>query len=158
MTFPLPADFHDLFHQESYREPALTGREAFNRAVLILAGTVLGALLLPQLPTRPFFRPKGSENSSVVFGVVMAMLIGSYYLYKVAWRPWRDGPPGYRLVGEFEVREKNHLFSNCWVRLVPGDNYQLRVTPEVYEQLRVGSRLRLVYSGGNELVSLTRLT
>ncbi|MGI4875672.1 MAG: hypothetical protein ACRYFX_31330 [Janthinobacterium lividum] len=74
---------------------------------------------------------------------------------KVAWRPWRDGPPGYRLVGEFEVREKNHLFAKCWVRVAPGNRYQLQVTPEVHAQLRVGSRLRLVYSTGGELVSLT---
>jgi len=95
-------------------------------------------------------------NPWFAFGV--AMLVGGYFIYTVAWRPWRDGPPGYRLVGEFEVREKNHLFSKCWVRLAPGDNYQLEVEEELYEQLRVGSRLRLVYSAGGRLVSLALLT
>ena len=88
----------------------------------------------------------------------MVVLIGSYFVYTVAWRPWRDGPPGYQLVGEFEVREKDHLFSKCWVRLAPGDNYQLEVAPEMYERLRVGSRLQLVYSAGGGLVSLTLLS
>lgn len=87
----------------------------------------------------------------------MVVLIGSYFIYTVAWRPWRDGPPGYRLVGDFEVREKDHLFSKCWVRLAPGDNYQLEVTSEMYEQLRVGSRLRLMYSAGGRLISLVKL-
>ncbi|QKG57289.1 hypothetical protein GKZ68_12065 [Hymenobacter sp. BRD128] len=92
------------------------------------------------------------------FAFIVVGLVGSYFIYSVAWRPWRDGPPGYRLVGEFEVREKDHLFSKCWVRLVPGDNYQLEVKPELYAQLRVGSRLRVVYSAGGGLVSLTHLS
>ena len=94
-------------------------------------------------------------NLWFVFGVMV--LIGGHFIYTLAWRPWRDGTPGYRLVGEFEVREKDHLFSKCWVRLGPGDNYQLEVEPELYEELRIGSRLRLVSSAGGRLVSLTRL-
>jgi hypothetical protein len=109
MAFPLPDGFEVLFHRESYQEPAFTGRDAFNRAILIVGGTVLGALLLPELPRRPFFHPKPAGSSLVA--LVMVVLIGSYFIYKVAWRPWRDGPPGYRLVGKFEVREKDHLFS-----------------------------------------------
>jgi hypothetical protein len=159
MAFPLPTDFQALFRREPHREPALTSRGAIGRAVLIVAGTVLGAALLPMLPSRPFFRPhsQSQEATHLAVGVSMAVLVGSYYLYTTVWRPWRDGPPSYRLVGEFEVREKNHLFSTCWVRLAPGDNYQLEVQPEVYEQLRTGSRVRLVYKAGGELVSLTRL-
>ena len=88
----------------------------------------------------------------------MAVLIGCYFIYTTAWRPWHDGQPSYQLVGEFEVREKDHLFSKCWVRLAPGDNYQLEVESKLYEQLRVGSRLRLVYSAGGKLVSLKMLT
>ncbi|MGI4875673.1 MAG: hypothetical protein ACRYFX_31335 [Janthinobacterium lividum] len=42
MAFPLPADFSVLFRREPYQEPALTGRGALNRAVLILAGMVIG--------------------------------------------------------------------------------------------------------------------
>ncbi|MDO7887643.1 hypothetical protein [Hymenobacter cheonanensis] len=144
-----------MFRREPYQEPALTGREAFNRAILIVAGMVLGAALLPELPRRPFFRPKPPMNFWVAFGVVV--LVGSHFIYTVAWRPWRDGPPGYRLVGEFEVREKDHLFSKCWVRLAPGDNYQLEVEPKLHEQLRVGSRLRLVYTAQGRLVSLIQL-
>jgi hypothetical protein len=155
MASPLPVNLRDLFHREPYHEPALTGREAFNRAVLIVAGMVLGTALLPELPRRPFFRPKPPMNSWFAFAVMV--LIGSHFMYTVAWRPWRDGPPDYRLVGEFEVRDKDHLFSKCWVRLVPGGNYQLEVEPELYEQLRIGSRLRLVYSAGGRLVSLTKL-
>jgi len=155
MAFPLPKNFHDLFQREPYEEPALTGREAFNRAVLIVAGMVLGTALLPELPRRPFFRPKPPVNFWLVFAVV-AVVCG-HFIYSLAWRPWRDGPPGYRLVGNFEVREKDHLFSKCWVRLAPGDNYQLEVESELYEQLRVGSQLRLVYTAGGRLVSLTCL-
>lgn len=109
MAFPLPKNFHDLFQREPYEEPALTGREAFNRAVLIVAGMVLGTALLPELPRRPFFRPKPPVNFWLVFAVVA--VVGGHFIYSLAWRPWRDGPPGYRLVGNFEVREKDHLFS-----------------------------------------------
>jgi hypothetical protein len=156
MAFPLPSNFHDLFRREPYKEPALTGQGAFKRAVLIVVGMVLVALVLPELPRRPFFHPK--PPASFAAGVVMAMMVGSYSLYKLVWRPWRDGPPGYRLVGEFEVREKDHLFSKCWVRLATGENYQLQVAPELYEQLRVGSRLRLVYTTAGGLVSLAKLS
>ena len=88
---------------------------------------------------------------------LLAALIGGYFIYEKAWRPWRNGPPGYRLVGEFEVREKNHLFSKCWVRLMPGDNFQLELEVELYERLRVGSRLRLTYAAGGGLISLVQL-
>lgn len=57
MAFPLPNDFYALFRREPYQEPALTGWDAFNRAVLIVAGMVLGAGVLSELPSRPFFRP-----------------------------------------------------------------------------------------------------
>lgn len=157
MAFPLPADFHALFRREPHREPALTGRGAVGRVILILAGTAVGAALLSQLPRRPFFGPQHQGPVQLAFGVGMAMLVSGYYFYTIVWRPWRDGPPSYRLVGEFEVCEKNHLFSKCWVRLSPGSNYQLEVEPAVYEQLRTGSQLRLVYSAGGGLVSLTRL-
>lgn len=60
-------------------------------------------------------------------------------------------------MGVFEVREKNYLFSTCWARLAPGTNYQIEIAPALYEQLRVGSRLRLVYTAGGHLISLTRL-
>jgi hypothetical protein len=159
MAFPLPADFHTLFRREPYREPTLTSRGAIGRAVLIVFGTMIGAALLLLLPSRPFFRPHTQVQEAIEFatGVGMAVLVGGYYLYTTVWRPWRDGPPGYRLVGEFEVREKNHLFSKCWVRLAPGNKYQVEVEPDVYAQLQTGSRVRLLYTAGGELVSLTRL-
>jgi hypothetical protein len=157
MAFPLPADFQVLFRRESHREPALTSRDAINRAVLIVVGTVVGAALLPLLPSRPFFRSHSQGPLHVAFGISTAVLAGGYYLYTTVWRPWRDGPPSYRLVGEFEVREKNHLFSKCWVRLVPGANYQLEVEPELYAQLQTGNRVRVVCTAAGRLVSLTRL-
>lgn len=93
--------------------------------MLIVASMVVGSLVLPVLPRRPFFRPKSTGEFDVAFVVAGGALVGSYSLYEVVWRPWRYGPLGYRLAGEFVVQEKNYLFSKCWVRLAPGYNFQL---------------------------------
>jgi|GEM_PF-6291194 len=86
----------------------------------------------------------------------MVLIGGVPYLTRI-WRNWREGPPGYRLVGEFEVREKDHLFSMCWVRLLPGDNFKVQVDQKLYERLHVGSRLRLTYDAEGEQVSVEML-
>ncbi|MGI4834832.1 MAG: hypothetical protein ACRYFK_15360 [Janthinobacterium lividum] len=91
------------------------------------------------------------------FGTCMTLLVSGSHLFRSVWRPWRYGPPGYRLIGEFEVREKDHLFSKCWVRLLPGDNFRVQAEKELYERLRVGSCLRLTYTAAGEQVSVVLL-
>jgi hypothetical protein len=113
--------------------------------------------MLLLLPSRPFSQPQSSGVENFIVSVVIVVVSSSYCGYQFIWRPWRDGPPGYRLVGEFIVKEKNHLFSKCWVLLAPGTNFQVAVAPELYERLQVGSQLRLTYTAEGALVSLTKL-
>lgn len=91
MTFPLPVDFQALVRREPYGEPALTGRAAMGRSVLIVAGALLGAALLAQLPARPFYRAHPSPHhdlAQLAFAVGMAVLVSGYFVYTAAWRPW----------------------------------------------------------------------
>jgi hypothetical protein len=144
--------YYSLFQREPYKEPHLTARGAISQTVQICFWMVVGGVFFAVLPSRhPAQKPIGW-----LISVVMALIGGVPYLTRT-WLAWHNGPPGYRLVGEFEVREKDHLFSKCWVRLAPGNNFKVVIPPELYEQLQVGSQLRLTYTADGELVSLAKL-
>lgn len=96
---------YGLFRQEPYQEPRLTGHKAFRQTLLVIFWMVIGAGFMSVLPSRHSpHKPMGLAGAAMT-----TVFVGGYYFYRKIWRPWRDGPPGYRLVGEFEVREKNNL-------------------------------------------------
>jgi len=152
-TPELESKYYGLFRREPHQEPRLTGSVAIGKTILTIFWVVIGAAIASIIPSRhPPHKPIG-----LGWAAGFALLVGGHHLYRSVWRPWLNGPAGYRLVGEFEVREKDNLFSKCWVRLLPGDNFLVQVPTELYERLRVGSRLRLTYTAEGEQVSVVLL-
>ena len=152
---PLLPSTRALCRQEPYAVaseeltlPGVLGRLAI--AGLILVGTTL---VLPLLPSRHKSSPEAEWFASAAIGLLLA---GSY-LYTYVWRPLFGREPGYRLVGEFVVREKYSVLGTKLLRIRAADEQHLRINDELYNLLRDGDRVRVVYSAGGELIRVTKL-
>ena len=155
-----PAAAHwPLYRKQPFRTMRLDTAEKVERLLLIGAGTVAAAALLPLLPLRHQHMPGSWQEylAGLPVSFLLALLLGGAAVHEFIGKPARNHRLGYRLVGQFTVRGRQRLLGDAWLELEPDDLHRVPVDANVYDQLQKGDTVEVVYSATKDLVSVRKI-
>jgi hypothetical protein len=120
----------------------------------------------PFLPTRHKHRYRGEDNfpktATEYFHqlepvLIIATVIGLYFIWQLVIKPSLNRRKGYRLRGQFEVIGKNNHFGQTKLKLQPGTNHSIQVDRQFYKFINIGDKILVERSVLGDIVRVRKV-